>query len=113
MRAALLASLLPTVFAVWNSEVCGGNGGCVTWGNTQSDHPWRCPDGSALTMPVYIGNSRDAGRVGTPVATKEEFPKTCYGGKYPADGDKLLVSMALNQVRGINVIGFVTRTDAK
>lgn len=94
MRVALLASLLPTAFAIWNSDICDGNGGCVTWGVMQSTHPWRCPDGSALTMPLFIGDVRDAGKEGTAVATKEEFPKTCYKGNYPAAGDKLLVRVS-------------------
>jgi hypothetical protein len=95
MRAFALAAVLPTALAIWNEKVCGGNGGCVVWGSIQGNHPWTCPDGSRLTMPIYIGDVQNAGAANAGTATKEEFPKTCYNGKYPAEGEKLVVRTAL------------------
>lgn len=95
MRAIILAAAVPTALAFWNEKLCNGNGGCISWGSGPSNHPWVCPDGSRLTMPIYIGDWRDAGAASVPAATQEEFPKTCYGGKYPAPGEKLMVREVL------------------
>ncbi|XP_014552328.1 hypothetical protein COCVIDRAFT_110597 [Bipolaris victoriae FI3] len=90
MRAVVLAAALPTALAFWNGNLCGGNGGCISWGAGPSNHPWVCPDDSRLTMPLYLGNWRDAGAADVPAATQDEFPKTCWDGKYPAPGEKLM-----------------------
>ncbi|EUC42409.1 hypothetical protein COCMIDRAFT_28952 [Bipolaris oryzae ATCC 44560] len=91
MRVAILAVAIPGALAqIWSDQVCNGNGGCVTWGIGPGNHPWVCPDGSRLTIPIYTGDWRDAGRPNVPAAKPEDFPKTCYLGRYPAAGDKLM-----------------------
>lgn len=96
MRTVVLAAALPTALAFWNGNLCGGNGGCISWGAGPSNHPWVCPDDSRLTMPLYLGNWRDAGAADVPAATQDEFPKTCWDGKYPAPGEKLMVCEVLS-----------------
>jgi len=82
MRFVVLAASLPVAFAFWNQELCNGVGGCIGVG-VSNENPFRCPDGSAITVPVFTTDLDAAGKPGATKITKEEFPETCYDGNVP------------------------------
>jgi hypothetical protein len=82
MRFYILTAILPVAFASWNQELCNGVGGCIGVG-VSNENPFRCPDGSAITLPVFTNDLDEAGKPGATKITKEEFPKTCFEGNVP------------------------------
>ncbi|KAH7080495.1 hypothetical protein BKA63DRAFT_591084 [Paraphoma chrysanthemicola] len=88
---ALAAVILPVALAQWNTEICNGVGGCMSYGGPANFHPWNCPDGSRITLPDFSNDLRPAGYPGATVVSKEDFPTTCYDPReVPGPNDRLV-----------------------
>ena len=91
MRFIVLAASLPVAFAFWNADICNGVGGCIGVGSAVLD-PFRCPDGSGITVPDFVTDGEAAGKAGAPTVSKADFPKTCLQGNVPGSNATFVVS---------------------
>jgi hypothetical protein len=90
MRFIVLIASLPAAFAFLNPELCNGAGACVGIG-VLNQNPFRCPDGSSITIPIFGNDLRVAGSPNATPVSKGEFPKTCYQGAVPGPNARLVV----------------------
>jgi len=91
MRFIALAASLPVAFAFWNPDLCNGIGGCIGVGSFVPD-PFRCPDGTGLTVSGFANDQEAAGKPGAPTVSKADFPNTCLHGNVPGPTAKFVVS---------------------
>ncbi|KAH9871748.1 hypothetical protein J1614_006004, partial [Plenodomus biglobosus] len=99
MRFIILAASVPVALAAWNQEFCSGVGACVNPGGPVNPDPFRCPDGSALTIPSFGTDLRVAGTPDATPVKKEDFPDACLGGATPGPNDRLVVVTTRNNQR--------------
>ncbi|KAF2852782.1 hypothetical protein T440DRAFT_419679 [Plenodomus tracheiphilus IPT5] len=104
MRFLVLAASVPGAFAIWNQELCSGAGACVDVGHLVQD-PFRCPDGSSITLPDFGNDLQAAGSTGATLVSKAEFPTSCFAGAVPGPNARLVRTKTRN---GQTAYSFVT-----
>ncbi|CBX98155.1 hypothetical protein LEMA_P095640.1 [Plenodomus lingam JN3] len=90
MRYLVLAVSLPVAYAAWVQNLCSGVGGCTYIGGSPDSDPYRCPDGSAITIPNFLTDLAKTGQDGATPVSKADFPAKCSSGAVPGPNDKLV-----------------------